>query len=65
VLTARADVVHHGRSMAVVHIEILNPEGKQVAIATESVLILPGRPWDRPVHVADEVSVDLNERRGQ
>jgi hypothetical protein len=40
----------------VVGCEILNGAGKQVAVATETILILPGRSWDRPVYVADEVS---------
>jgi uncharacterized protein (TIGR00369 family) len=39
--TANAKLVHQGRSIAVAHCEVLNPEGQQVAIATESVLILP------------------------
>jgi hypothetical protein len=25
-------------------------------MATASVLILPGRPWDRPVYVEDELT---------
>lgn len=55
-LVARARVVHRGRTMAVVTCEIINAEGKTVAMATASVLILPGRSWDRPVYVEDELA---------
>jgi uncharacterized protein (TIGR00369 family) len=54
-LTARATVNHRGRSIAVVNCEILNAGGKQVAVAGETILILPERSWERPVYVADEV----------
>jgi uncharacterized protein (TIGR00369 family) len=55
-LVARARLVHRGRTIAVVTCEIINAEGKTVAMATASVLILPGRPWDRPVYVEDELT---------
>ncbi|TMF60181.1 MAG: PaaI family thioesterase [Chloroflexi bacterium] len=55
-LVARARLVHRGRTIAVVTCEIVNATGKVVAIASGSVLILPGRPWDRPVHVQDELA---------
>jgi uncharacterized protein (TIGR00369 family) len=55
-LVARARVVHRGRTIAVLTCEIINAEGKTVAMATASVLILPGRPWDRPVYVEDELT---------
>ena len=55
-LVARARLVHRGRTIAVVTCEIVNAAGKGVAIASGSVLILPGRPWDRPVHVQDELA---------
>jgi uncharacterized protein (TIGR00369 family) len=55
-LVARAKVVHRGRSIAIAQCEVFGPDGKQVAISNESVLILPGRPWgEKPVNVADEV----------
>ena len=57
-LTARAKVVHRGRTIAVTHCEIFDPREKLAAQATASQLILPGRPWDRPVHVADEFTDD-------
>jgi uncharacterized protein (TIGR00369 family) len=44
-LTARATLVHRGRSMAVATAEILNAEGKKVALASSSSMLLPGRPW--------------------
>src|SRR2546423_1688244 len=52
-LVARARIVHRGRTIAVATCEIVNAEGKTVALATASVLILPGRSWDRPVYVED------------
>lgn len=55
-LVARARVVHRGRTIEVVTCEIINAEGKTVAMATASVLILPNRPWDRPVYVEDELT---------
>ena len=54
-LIAKARLVHRGRTITVVTCEIVNAAGKVVAIASGSVLILPGRPWDRPVHVEDEL----------
>ncbi len=56
-ITAHSRVVHRGRTIAIVHSEV-SAEGKLVAIANQSVLVLPGRSWDKPVHVADEVASD-------
>jgi uncharacterized protein (TIGR00369 family) len=55
-LVAKAHLVHRGRTITVVTCEIVNAAGKVVAIASGSVLILPGRPWDRPVYVEDELA---------
>ena len=55
-LTATARLVHRGRTITVATCEIANAAGKAVAIANGSVLILPGRPWDRPVFVQDELA---------
>jgi uncharacterized protein (TIGR00369 family) len=55
-LSATAKVVHRGRKIAIVSCEVTDPEAKLVAMASESVLILPGRPWDRPIHLGDEVT---------
>ena len=55
-LTATARIVHRGRTIAVATCEITNEAGKTVAMANGSVLILPGRPWDRPVYVEDELA---------
>ena len=43
--TARATLVHRGRSMAVATAELTNEEGKRIALASSSVMLLPGRPW--------------------
>jgi uncharacterized protein (TIGR00369 family) len=55
-LSAKAAVVHRGRTIAVVNCEIRDDQGKLAAQATGSVLLLPGRFWDRPVQVADEIT---------
>jgi acyl-coenzyme A thioesterase PaaI-like protein len=43
-LHARATVVHRGRSLAVATAEIVDDDGRRVALATGSAQILPGRP---------------------
>jgi class 3 adenylate cyclase len=59
-LTAQATVIHRGRTIAVVNCEIRDDQGKLAAAAMGSVLILPGRHWERPVHVADEVTPEAS-----
>jgi hypothetical protein len=48
-LIARGTLIHRGRTIAVVRCDITGPDGALVAEATGSVLILPGRHWERPV----------------
>ncbi len=43
-LTARAEVVHSGRTIAITRAEVTNAEGKPVLLATASSMYLPGRP---------------------
>jgi uncharacterized protein (TIGR00369 family) len=43
-LTARAEVVHSGRTIAITRAEVTNSEGKPVLLATGSSMYLPGRP---------------------
>jgi uncharacterized protein (TIGR00369 family) len=43
-IVARARIIHRGRTLAIVSVEITNAEGKQVALATGSSMYLPGRP---------------------
>ncbi|HVL33558.1 MAG TPA: PaaI family thioesterase [Actinomycetota bacterium] len=50
-------VVHRGRNIAVTRAEIRNAEGKAVALATGSAMVLEGRPW-AVVSVADEAEED-------
>jgi uncharacterized protein (TIGR00369 family) len=59
-LTARAEVVHRGRQMAVARADIVNEDGKSIAIATGSAMVLEGRVWEseRPVIAADEAEGD-------
>jgi uncharacterized protein (TIGR00369 family) len=44
-MIARATVIHRGRSMAVATAELTNQEGKRIALASASAMLLPGRPW--------------------
>jgi uncharacterized protein (TIGR00369 family) len=55
-LVARARVGHRGRTIAVVSCEIVDAKGRLMAQASGSTLILPGRPWERPVSVAEEIA---------
>jgi hypothetical protein len=50
--------VHRGRTIAVVKCDITAPDGALVAQATSSVLILPGRHWERPVRIAEEITAE-------
>jgi uncharacterized protein (TIGR00369 family) len=50
---ARGTVVHRGHSLAIAQAEIVNAEGKQIALATGSSMILEGRPWSS-ISVIDE-----------
>ena len=45
-LTAAARVVHRGRTVAVAQAAVTNADGKLVALATGSALLLPGRRAD-------------------
>jgi uncharacterized protein (TIGR00369 family) len=44
-MTARATLVHRGRSMAVATVELTNEDGKRIALASSSTMLLPDRPW--------------------
>ena len=43
-MTARARILHRGRTLVVAAAELTNAEGKQVALATGSSMYLPGSP---------------------
>ena len=43
-LVARGTVIHRGRTMAIGTSEVFDADGKKVAVATGSAVILPGRP---------------------
>jgi len=45
-IIARADVVHRGRGMAASRAEVTNEQGKLLALASASAVILPGRRAD-------------------
>lgn len=55
-LVARARITHRGRTIAVADAELEGPDGKRVAVATGTSMILPDRPWrvDRPVDASSE-----------
>jgi uncharacterized protein (TIGR00369 family) len=53
-LTARGTVVHRGKTLAVASSEIVNADGKSVAVASGTSMILPGRPWHRPAAPVEE-----------
>jgi acyl-coenzyme A thioesterase PaaI-like protein len=57
-LTARGRVTHRGRTIAVTTCEIMDSTGRLLAQASGSTLILPGRPWQRPVNVGEEITQD-------
>ena len=57
-LVARGRVTHRGRTIAVTGCEITDAKGKLVAQASGSSLILPQRPWERPVNVGEEIAPD-------
>jgi uncharacterized protein (TIGR00369 family) len=44
-MTAHATVIHRGRSMAVATAELTNEQGKRIALASASAMLMPGRPW--------------------
>jgi uncharacterized protein (TIGR00369 family) len=43
-IVGKARLIHSGRTLAIVSVEIVNADGKQVALATGSSRYLPGRP---------------------
>ena len=43
-LTARAEVIHSGRTIAITSAQVTNAEDKPVLLATGSSMFLPGRP---------------------
>jgi acyl-CoA thioesterase len=46
ILQARGRVRHAGRTMAIAEADVVNADGKTVAVATGSAMILAGRPRD-------------------
>lgn len=57
-LRASATITHRSRTIAIAGCQITGPDGALVAQAAGSVLILPGRHWERPVQVADEITAE-------
>ena len=59
-LEARGRMKHRGRTIAVTSCQIVDASGKLLARASGSTLILPGRPWEHPVDVAEEIAQDAS-----
>jgi uncharacterized protein (TIGR00369 family) len=61
-LVAEATVVHRGRTIAVTTAEVEDADGKRVAMATSSAMILPDHSWSRarPVATMDEAPAEEN-----
>ena len=51
-LTVRGQVLHRGRTIAVTAGEITGPDGKTIAQANSSAMLLPDRPW-RPAEPSE------------
>jgi uncharacterized protein (TIGR00369 family) len=62
-LQAQAVVVHRGRTISLVNCDIIDASGKLAARATSSFLMLPGRFWEHPVHVATNCTKRRTRRR--
>ncbi|MFN2544762.1 MAG: PaaI family thioesterase [Actinomycetota bacterium] len=62
-LVGHGTVVHRGRTLAVANASLVNADGKVVALASGSTLILPDRPWmpGRPVVAEEEAAADSEE----
>jgi uncharacterized protein (TIGR00369 family) len=52
-MTATASLAHRGRTMAVATAELYNEEGKRIALASASAMLLPNRPWSELAGIAD------------
>jgi len=54
-LTARATLVHTGRTMTVATAELFNADMKRIGIANASAILLPGRRWSEVVGLNGEL----------
>jgi uncharacterized protein (TIGR00369 family) len=52
-MTATATLAHRGRTMAVATAELYNEEGKRIALASASAMLLPNRPWSDLASIVD------------
>lgn len=52
-MTAVATLAHRGRTMAVATAELYHEEGKRIALASASAMLLPKRPWSDLAGVED------------
>lgn len=59
-VTARGSIAHRGRTVAVATAELVGADGKTVALANSSVMVMPNRPWQvtAPAAPIDEAPVE-------
>lgn len=60
-LVAQAAVLHRGRGVAIATSQVFDADGKKVAVASGSALILPGRPATVTTELASAYPLDLAE----
>ena len=63
-LQARARIVHRGRTVAVASAELEGADGKTVALANSSAMLMPNRPWQpaAPAAPIDDAPADEPDR---
>ncbi|HKV89517.1 MAG TPA: PaaI family thioesterase [Candidatus Dormibacteraeota bacterium] len=52
-LTAQAILAHRGKTMTVATAELYNEQGKRIALASSSAMLMPGRPWSEMARPAE------------
>ena len=63
-LSALATLTHRGRSMAVATAEVFNEEGKRVALASGSAMLLPGTAWSELAGISErEAAAPVEDSR--
>ncbi|HXA41701.1 MAG TPA: PaaI family thioesterase [Candidatus Solibacter sp.] len=58
-LTARSEITHRGRTLAIGTSEVVDADGKRVAVATASAMLLPGRPASLSRGIAPAEAAEL------
>jgi acyl-CoA thioesterase len=63
-VVARAKVIYRGRTIAIIQTDLYSQD-KLVAVANETLLVLPDRGWDKPLKVADEIVPPSDESESE